>query len=46
MASIVAISSASTAGWRTIAETIPIPTGMLVVADSAAAAAETPATQK
>ena len=46
IASIVAISIARTAGWRTIAETIPIPTGISRVAVSAAVAAEIPATQK
>ena len=39
-------SMASTAGWRTIAETTPSPTGMRSVAARAAAAQATPPVKK
>ena len=42
----VEISVASSAGWRTIAETIPSPTGISRVAASAAAAPEMPPVKK
>ena len=46
MRSIVAISIASSAGWRTTAETTPSPTGIRCVAPSAAAAPEIPPVKK
>ncbi len=44
--SSVAISIASSAGWRTIAETTPSPIGIRSVAASAAAAPEIPPVKK
>ena len=46
MRSSVAISIARSAGWRTIADTTPSPTGIRSVAASAAAAPEIPPVKK